>query len=103
MKPELTEQEDRFVREVLEWDIRRRASEWFLYSLLLIVGGGVFVFVAVFTLQHLNDRTAMWVTLPGSLSAILFAVLYVSGERRIKERRLLASVLRKLGQAASGS
>lgn len=96
LKTKLSEEEDQFVHELLTWDQTLRSKEWVFYNLLLILGGLVIVVVAFLTVQHLNDKTALWVTVPGFLTGILLIGLYIIGVRRIKERRLVASVLKKL-------
>lgn len=96
MKTKLSEEEDQFVDELLTRDQRLRPKESVFYNLLLISGGLIIVVVAFLTVQHLNDKTALWVTVPGFLTGILLIGLYIIGMRRIKERRLVASVLKKL-------
>ncbi len=96
MRSNLNEQEERFVNELLKWDQKDRSLQWFLCHIFLILGGVVFVAAAIFTARNLNDRTALWVMLPGSLIAIVFFVLYAVIEHRIRERRLVASVFKKL-------
>ena len=98
MRSDLNEQERQFVDELLKWDQKDRPGQWVLCHIFLILGGIVFVAAAILTVQNLNDRTILWVMLPGTLIAIAFFVLYIVGERRIRERKLMASVLRKLAR-----
>jgi len=95
LRTKLNEEEDQFVHKLLTWDQTLRSKESVFYNLLLISGGIVIVVVAFLTVQHLNDRTVLWVTVPGFLTGVLLIGLYIIGMRRIKERRLVASVLKK--------
>ena len=96
MRPELSAEEDRFVSELLSWDRTRRTVQQVVTYMFLVLGWIVFLAVAVLTLRNLTDRTVLWVFLPGTLMTILLVGMYVVGDRRIKERVLVSSVLRKL-------
>jgi len=96
MRSALSVEEDRFVNELLSWDRTKRPTERVLTYMFLVLGWIVFLAVAVLTLQNLTDRTVLWVLLPGTLMAVLFFGAYVVTDRRIRERALISSVLRKL-------
>ena len=96
MRAELSEEEEQFVSELVTWDRTRRNVELVFYTLLLVIGGAVIVIAGYITIQHLTDRTALSVTVPGFLLGLLLIGLYLFGERRVKERRMAASVLKKL-------
>ena len=96
MRPGLSTEEDRFVNELLTWDRTRRSMQQAFTYVFLALGLIVFTAVAVLTLRNMTDRTVLWVLLPGTLMAMLFFGMYVVGDRRIKERALVSSVLRKL-------
>lgn len=100
MDTRITESEERFVSELLAWDQAGRRFQGMLAYLLLALGGVVFLVVVFLSLGNLNDRTALWVTAPGSLLAALFFVLFSWLNDRIDERHLVASILRKLGGVA---
>jgi hypothetical protein len=97
METAFNDQEMQFVRQLQDWVRTRKAAVSFLFTLLLVCGGLVIVTSAVLTLAHLSDRTAYWVTVPGFLIGILFIGLYIVGDRWVKERSLIASVLKKAG------
>jgi hypothetical protein len=92
----LTHDEDRFVRDLLSWDRHRRGAEWALTVLMLALGGLIVVVFAILMLRSLTDRTALTLTVPGFVVGLALIVLYWQGERRIRERHRLASVIRKL-------
>jgi uncharacterized membrane protein YfcA len=96
IKAELSEEEEQLIHELLTWDQTRRPVERLLYSLFLILGGAIIVIHGFLTVQQLHDRLVFWVTVPGFLLGLIFILLYIVGERRIRERRLIAKVLRKL-------
>ena len=96
MKSDLSDEEEQFVRDLLTWDEKRRPIEWIFNKLLLVLGGTVVVVIGLLTVQHLNDRTIFWITVPGFLLGFLLIGLHIIGERRTSERRLVARVLGKL-------
>jgi hypothetical protein len=96
MSVELSDEEERFIKDVMKWDETRRRTETLFSMLFLIVGGAVIVVVAYVTVGNLTDRTALSVTVPGFLAGILLIGLYLVAGWRIRERRTIASVLKKL-------
>ena len=96
MSTELSREEEKFVRDLLTWDRTERSAQWVLCHLFLVLGGVVFVAAAFITLQHLNDRTALWVLFPGGLMAMLFFAFYAVGEHWVRRRHFIASILKKL-------
>jgi len=96
MAQELTHAEDRYVENLLSWDRHRRRADGWLCLSLLVLGGLVVVIFAFLTLRSLTDRTALTMTVPGFVAGIALIVLYLQLEQRMQERRLIASVLRKL-------
>lgn len=96
MKAELSEEEEQFIHELLTWDRTHRPVERLLYNLFLILGGTIIVIHGLLTVRQLHDRIVLWLTMPGFLLGLVFILLYIVGERRIRERRLVAKVLRKL-------
>ena len=97
MSTELSREEERFVGDLLTWDRTERSAQWFLCHVFLILGVAVFGVAAFYTLRNLNDRTALWVLLPGGLIAMLFFVGYAVGEHWVRRRHFIATVLKKLG------
>jgi hypothetical protein len=96
MKAELSEEEEQLIHELLTWDQTRRPVERLLYNLFLILGGAIIVIHGFLTVQQLHDRIVFWLTVPGFLLGLIFILLYIMGERRLRERHLVAKVLRKL-------
>ncbi len=96
MSVELNTAESGFVRELLAWDRRRRSLDWLLCNLLLALGGLIIVVAGGFTLGHRSDHVVWTMTVPGFLLGLLFLVLYVVGERRIRDRRTMVGILKKL-------
>lgn len=96
MGTKLNEEEERFVQELLNWDQLKKPTGCILYNLFLTFGGIVIVVVCFLTIQHLTDRTALWVTVPGFLVGLFLIGLYLVEKYRTRERRLVASVLKKL-------
>lgn len=91
-------QERRFIDELLRWERRRvgRAEEA-MYHLLLAVGTLVFAVAVYALLRRMDDGTAVWTVLPGALTVVVCALGYLLGESRVRQRRIMASILRKLG------
>jgi hypothetical protein len=96
MASALTTPDKEVVHELLSWDDGRRASEWLLCNLALVIAGVVILAAAVFTLFHMTDRVIFTVLVPGFVVGLFFVGLYVLGGRRVRERHRLASVIRKL-------
>ena len=96
MNTTLSSEEKRFLHQLLTWDEKRRTMNSVLYNLFLILGGIIIVVVGFSTVQHLNDQTVLWLTVPGFLLGLLLIGLYIMGQRWNKERQLVASIIRKL-------
>ena len=96
MSTELSRKEEKFVRDLLTWDRKERSAQRVFFHLFLFMGLVVFVTTAFYTLQNMNDRTALWVLFPGGLIACLFFVGYAVGEHRATRRHFIASILKKL-------
>ncbi|KPL17971.1 MAG: hypothetical protein AMJ92_10265 [candidate division Zixibacteria bacterium SM23_81] len=96
MKAELSQEEEQLIHELLTWDQTHRPVERLLYNLFLILGGAIIVIHGFLSVQQLHDRIAFWVSVPGFLLGLMFILLYIMGERRIREHRLWAHVLKKL-------
>ena len=96
MRAELSEEEEQLIHALLTWDQTRRPAERLLYNFFLFLGGAIIVIHGFLTVQQLHDRMVFWVTVPGFVLGLVFTLLYIIGERRIRERRRVAKVLRKL-------
>lgn len=90
------QEEEQLIHALLTWDQTRRPAERHLYNLFLFLGGAIIVIHGFLTVQQLHDRMVFWVTVPGFLLGLVLILLHIMGERRIRERRLMAKVLRKL-------
>jgi hypothetical protein len=92
----LNEDELRFVRNLLTWDQMRRTADGIYCYFFLLCGGIILAAVAFLSVRYLNDRTALWFTVPGFSLGLILIGAYIMAERRLKERRIIASVLKKL-------
>ncbi|MDZ7289667.1 MAG: hypothetical protein ONB44_10785 [candidate division KSB1 bacterium] len=97
MNERLKADEEKFIHELLAWDAQRRPMEWILGNVALFLGGVMILVIGIFTIRHLTDRLILLITVPGFISGILFVGLYIFISNRIKERRRMASILKKLG------
>jgi hypothetical protein len=95
----LNEREAQYVDTLMKRDRLRMRIGWF-FMMLLVAGGLVFIVTAYLTLQEMNDRTALWVTLPGFAVALSLIVLSIAGVAWVKQQHLIASILKKLQQSA---
>ncbi len=92
--------EEYFIKELLDWDSRRRGVEWLLCNTSLILGGAVLIGVLIYTLRHLQDELIFRVTVPGSLIGLYLVGLYMFGRNRIRERQKYLLVWRNRGSNA---
>jgi hypothetical protein len=95
MGPILNEREAQYVGTVLKRDRMRMQLGW-IFMMLLVLGGVVFVVTAILTLPKMNDETALRVTLPGFAIGLLLIVISILGVSWVKQQHLIASILRKL-------
>jgi hypothetical protein len=102
MERGLTPAEARAVRELAAWERRAHGGQRRFAQLLLILGGLVIVVSAYLTLRHLSDRTALTLTMPGFVTGLALIGVALQLGRRIRERHVLASVIRKLRGDAQG-
>jgi hypothetical protein len=88
--------EKKFMKKMLLWDQKKASIEVLVNSLFLIIGALVVLTDAYFTYRYINNHTSFWVIMPGYVIGILFLLIYLVGDKRIKERRHFASILRKI-------
>lgn len=88
--------EKKFMKKMLLWDQKKASIEVLVNSLFLIIGTLVVLTDAYFTYRYINNHTSFWVIMPGYVIGILFLLIYLVGDKRIKERRHFASILRKI-------
>jgi len=101
MEEKLKIEEEQFIRDLLDWDVRQRPAEWILSNLALILGVIVILVTGIFTIRHLTDRLILWVTVPGFVLGILFVGFYQFASKRVKERHQMSSILKKLRASSS--
>jgi hypothetical protein len=97
MVPLLNERETEYVNTLMKRDRMRMRLGW-LFMMLLVAGGIVFVITAYLTLRKMNDATVLWVTLPGFVTSLSLIVLSIVGVSWVKQQHLIASILKKFQQ-----
>ena len=95
METILNEREAEYVESLMKWDRQRIRLGWFFMT-LLVLGGLVFIFSAAAMLRQMNDETALSVTLPGFALGLLLISGSVAGVMWLRQRHLIASIVRKL-------
>ncbi len=88
--------EKKFMKKMLLWDQKKASVEVLVNLVFLIIGALVVLTDAYFTYRYINNHTSFWVIMPGYVIGILFLLIYLVGDKRIKERRHFASILRKI-------
>ena len=88
--------EKKFMKKMLLWDQKKASIEVLVNLVFLIIGALVVLTDAYFTYRYINNHTSFWVIMPGYVIGILFLSIYLVGDKRIKERRHFASILRKI-------
>ena len=92
----LSEADRRFVDDLLRWDASRRQLDSLLSQIVLVMAGVLIVGAIAFTIVRLNDATVFGVLVPGLLTGLFLLGLYVLNDRRVRERRRLAEIVRKM-------
>lgn len=96
MTPQLNAEEKEFVDDLLKWDRSSRNAHRVVGHIFLALGAVMFVSATLLFLQNMNDRTGLYVMLPGGLAVVVFGLLYLGLERCVRRNDLCSSVLRKL-------
>ncbi len=96
----LNDEEQQFVRSLLGWDQMRRTADRIFCYFFLVCGGIIIAAVAFLSVRFLSDRIALWFTMPGFLLGLVLIGAYIIAERRLKEREIIASILKKLFNAS---
>ncbi len=99
----LNAEERSYVNSVRRSDTSEKPVQSILLYACLLVGALFFVASALITLQNLNDRVVYFVFLPGTLGSLFLVLVYIVGEKWCRNRRLVASILRKTTGPASNS
>ena len=96
MLENMTEKENQFIDELLNWKDKKESLS-IIYSYFFLLFG---VFLIVFTIYHLftelTDTMIFWLGIPGFLTGIFFILLYIILQRRIREMKILSSIIKKL-------
>ena len=95
MDPMLNERETEYVNSLFKWDRLRIRLGWF-FMVLLVAGGLIFVVTTVLSVRNLDEHTLRWITLPGIVTSITLIVSSIAGIQWLKQRHLVASILKKL-------
>jgi len=96
----LNEHEQEYLHALMHRDEQRMSLGWF-FMMLLALGGFIIVIVALLTLREMTDKRIIVMTIPGFVTGLLLIGIAIAGIRRVKERHLIASILRKLQQTPS--
>jgi ABC-type dipeptide/oligopeptide/nickel transport system permease subunit len=88
--------EKKFMKKMLLWDQKKASVEVLVNLVFLIIGTLVVLTDAYFTYRYIYNHTSFWVIMPGYVIGILLLLIYLVGDKRIKERRHFASILRKM-------
>jgi len=96
MSVSMNTSEKNFMKKMLQWDQKKASVEVLVNLIFLILGTLVILTDAYFTYRYINNHTSFWVIMPGYVIGILLLSIYLVGDKRIKERRLFASILRKI-------
>jgi len=95
MLENMTEKENQFIEELLNWKDKKE-SLTSIYSYFFLLFG---VFLIVFTIYNLftelTDSMIIWLGIPGFLTGIFFILLYIILQRRIREMKVLSSIIKK--------
>jgi hypothetical protein len=96
MDSKLTVEGESYLQEILRWDARRRQVEGRLSQAVLLLGGLLIAGTALFTLGHLRDEVILTILVPGFLTGLFLIGIHVLVSRRVRDRHLMASLLRNL-------
>ena len=96
MPVSMRKSEKKFVMKMLQWDQKKASIEVVINSLFLFAGAIVILVDAYLVYKFLRNNMSIWVIMPGYVIGILLLAIYIVGDKRIKERRHFASILRKI-------
>jgi hypothetical protein len=100
MKDHLSESDEQFIHDLLQWNSRRRTVDLILCNFALIVAGAIIIIAALSTLARLTDQRIVGILVPGFIIGLLFVDLYIILCKRIKERHRIALIMEKLIRAS---
>lgn len=99
MKEILSEHDEQFIDDLLEWYARKQPVDMLLCNMILVLAGAIIVLAALATLARLTDRMILGVLVPGLVIGMLLVGVYILANKRIKERRRVAQIMEKLMRA----
>ncbi len=88
--------EKKFMKKMLQWDQKKASIEVLINSVFLFAGAIVILVDVYFVYRYLRNDLSIWIIMPGYVIGILLLLIYFVGDKRIKERRHFASILRKI-------
>lgn len=100
MSEMLTRSDEAYVDDLLSWDGRRRSAEMIVVRVALLTGAALIAATMVLTAVDLNDTKIRTVLVPGVLGGLVFVVTALLGRARIVDRHQMASIVRKVRDAA---
>ena len=96
MNTALTKEEEKFINELNLWDRKRNSMNMVLYNFFLILGGLVIIVDIIVSIPNLTDKFIYQFSIPGFMIGLLLIGLYIFGNAWSKERKLIASIIKKL-------
>jgi hypothetical membrane protein len=96
MNTALTKEEEKFINELNLWDRKRNSMNMVLYNFFLILGGLVIIVDIIVSISNLTDKFIYQFSIPGFMIGLMLIGLYIFGYYWTKERKLIASIIKKL-------
>lgn len=96
MNTALTKEEEKFINELNLWDRKRNSMNMVLYNFFLILGGLVIIVDIIVSTPNLTDKFIYQFSIPGFMIGLMLVGLYIFGYYWTKERKLIASIIKKL-------
>ena len=96
MDLDFTKQEKEFIDELIHWE-NKKSRYVIFYSYFFLFFGTLLIVLTIYALfNYLVDDIIFWIGVPGFLTGIFFILLHIVLQRRIKEMKILSSVVKKM-------
>jgi hypothetical protein len=96
MNTSLTKEEEKYINDPRAWDRKRNSMNIAIYNFVLILGGIVIIVDIFVTFRNLTDNFIYQFSIPGFMIGLLLVGLYIFGYYWSRERKLIASIIKKL-------